>query len=92
MIFSFTQEDFHKLLNQFQESVNKGEYTEKVPYDIWRRLKKLSHPNVGYVCSTITIHDNDVLLFTDKTYDDGFGRFFYNNYIKERTSLVRTDL
>ena len=42
MKLKYTPEQFQKLLNQFQSAVDSGEYTEKIPYETWRKLKKLS--------------------------------------------------
>ena len=43
MKLKYTPEQFQKLLNQFQSAVDSGEYTEKIPYETWRKLKKLYH-------------------------------------------------
>ena len=94
MKLKYTPEQFQKLLNRFQSAVDSGEYTEKIPYETWRKLKKLYHPKIEYISPFVKIYevipnidgvDRDVILFSAKTYDWGFGRFFYDYVVKEKT-------
>ena len=93
MKLKYTPEQFQKLLNQFQSAVDSGEYTEKIPYETWRKLKKLYHPKIEYISPFVKIYeviqnidgvDRDVIMFSAKTYDWGFGRFFYDYFVKEK--------
>ena len=97
MKLKYTSEQFQKLLNQFQSAVDSGEYTEKIPYETWRKLKKLHHPKIEYISPFVKIYevvpnidgvDRDVIMFSAKTYDWGFGRFFYDYVVKEKHSMT----
>ena len=78
MSFNYTQEQFQKLLAGFQSAVDSGKYTEKIPYDTWRKLKKLYHPKIEYTSPFIKVYDvikniggidRDTIIFSCKTYD-----------------------
>lgn len=99
MKLKYTPEQFQKLLNQFQSAVDSGEYTEKIPYETWRKLKKLYHPKIEYISPFVKIYevipdidgvDRDVIMFSAKTYDWGFGRFFYDYVVKEKYTMTVT--
>ena len=92
MSFNYTQEQFQKLLAEFQSAIDSGKYTEKIPYDTWRKLKRLYHPKIEYASPFIKVYDvikniggidRDTIIFSCKTYDWGFGRFFYDEVIKK---------
>lgn len=96
MKLKYTPEQFQKLLNQFQSAIDSGEYTEKIPYETWRKLKKLYHPKIEYISPFVKIYevipnidgvDRDVIMFSAKTYDWGFGRFFYDYVVKEKHTM-----
>lgn len=97
MKLKYTSEQFQKLLNQFQSAVDSGEYTEKIPYETWRKLKKLYHPKIEYISPFVKIYevipnidgiDRDVIMFSAKTYDWGFGRFFYDFVVKKENERM----
>lgn len=97
MKLKYTPEQFQKLLNQFQSAIDSGEYTEKIPYETWRKLKKLHHPKIEYISPFVKIYevvpnidgvDRDVIMFSAKTYDWGFGRFFYDFIVKKENERM----
>ena len=97
MKLKYTPEQFQKLLNQFQSAIDSGEYTEKIPYETWRKLKKLYHPKIEYISPFVKIYeivpnidgvDRDVIMFSAKTYDWGFGRFFYDYVVKKENERM----
>ena len=97
MKLKYTPEQFQKLLNQFQSAVDSGKYTEKIPYETWRKLKKLYHPKIEYISPFVKIYDvvpnidgvdRDVIIYSAKTYDWGFGRFFYDYVVKEKKQMI----
>jgi hypothetical protein len=97
MKLKYTPEQFQKLLNQFQSAVDSGEYTEKIPYETWRKLKKLYHPKIEYISPFVKIYDvvpnidgidRDVIIYSAKTYDWGFGRFFYEYVVKKENERM----
>jgi hypothetical protein len=97
MKLKYTPEQFQKLLNQFQRAIDSGEYTEKIPYETWRKLKKLYHPKIEYASPFVKIYevipnidgvDRDVIMFSAKIYDWGFGRFFYDYVVKKENDRM----
>lgn len=96
MELSFTKDKFFQLLTQFQSAINSGEYTEKIPYDTWRKLKKLHEPKIEFTSPFVRVFGTvidingatrEAMVFSAKTYDNGFGRFFRNYIIKEREKM-----
>lgn len=77
------------LLDDFQYESNRGKYSKSIPYDTWRQLKKCQKVNIRVVGSFCMIfnHSGDAdgskKLYTDKIYEFGFGRFFYDTVIKK---------
>ena len=72
------------LLDDFQYECNKEKYTKSIPYDTWRKLKRCQKVSIRVVGSLCMIYaDDGNQLYTDKIYDFGFGRFFYDTVIKK---------
>jgi hypothetical protein len=77
------------LLDDFQYESNRGKYKKSIPYDTWRQIKKCQKVNIRVVGSFCMIfnHSDDAngskKLYTDKIYEFGFGRFFYDTVIKK---------
>lgn len=98
MKLKYTPEQFQKLLNQFQNAVDSGEYTEKIPYETWRKLKKLSgnikveycspFVKISYLEYTAFGEEVETVVFSAKTYDWGFGRFFYDFVVKKENERM----
>lgn len=93
----YTTTDFLELLDKFQKAYDNKEYTERIPYDTWRKLKKLRGPiKVEYDSPFVKISntavdvcgvEKDIIHFSAKVYDNGFGRFFYDYVVKERSKM-----
>lgn len=95
--YRYSQSEFDTLLSQFRSAIDSGEYTEKIPYETWRKLKKLHHPKIEYISPFVKIYDvvpnidgvdRDVIIYSAKTYDWGFGRFFYDYVVKEKKQMI----
>lgn len=76
------------LLDDFQYECNKGKYTKSIPYNTWRQIKICREVNIRVVGSLCVIYDHSDIaeikkLYTDKIYEFGFGRFFYDTVIKK---------
>lgn len=93
----FATADFLELLDKFQKAYDNKEYTERIPYETWRKLKKLRGPiKVEYDSPFVKISntavdmcgaEKDIIHFSAKVYDNGFGRFFYDYVVKERNKM-----
>lgn len=96
--YRYSQSEFDTLLSQFRSAIDSGEYTEKIPYETWRKLKKLSGPIViEYESPFVRIKSRLVridgteaqdIVYSVKTYDWGFGRFFYDYVVKGKNRMI----
>ena len=87
MVKQYTDGEFRALLSKFQDAIDKHEYTEKIPYDTWRKLMKTIgtiHIEIANNILNIYKWPDSTVLYSAKTYDWGFGRFFYDYFIKEK--------
>lgn len=94
----YNAQSFAHLLAQFQSVVDSGEYKEKIPYDTWRKLKKLTGPiwveytspfvRIYYIVTTSNGEETPAIIYSAKTYDWGFGRFFYDYVVKEKDRMT----
>ena len=76
------------LLDDFQYECNKGKYSKSIPYNTWRQIKICREINIRVAGSICVIYDHSDIagikkLYTDKIYENGFGRFFYDTVIKK---------
>lgn len=98
MVKIYSHSQFDQLLSMFQSAVDCGEYTEKIPYDTWRRLKKLSgnikveycspFVKISYLEYTAFGEEVETVVFSVKTYNNGFGRFFYDYVVKKENERM----
>ena len=86
LVKQYTHSEFRALLSKFQDAIDRREYTEKIPYDAWRKLMKATGTiHIELFKNIINIHiwpDSEV-LYSDKIYNWGFGRFFWDTVIKK---------
>ena len=95
--FRYSQSEFNHLLSQFQSAVECGEYTEKIAYDTWRKLKKLTGPivieyeapfvKISYEFREYDGSTSKQVVYSAKMYENGFGRFFYDYVVKEKIRM-----
>lgn len=101
MVKIYSHSQFNQLLAMFQSAVDCGEYTEKIPYDTWRKLKKLSgnvkveycspFVKISYLAYTAFGEEVETVVFSAKTYNNGFGRFFYDYVVKEKYKMTNSE-
>lgn len=87
--------DFGKVLDHFQKCVEEKEYTERIEYKLWRRLKALDRARVVCYGTHIAIYEgltatDETKICSFKTYDYGFGRFFWRYYMQTKESNEMT--
>ena len=100
--FHYSQSEFNALLSLFQKAIDGGEYTEKIPYETWRKLKKLSGlVEIEYESPFVRIKNCSIrmdgiktqdIIYSAKTYDWGFGRFFYDYVVKNEKQMSNSNL
>ena len=96
----YNSTEFLELLDKFQKACDNKKYTERIPYNTWRELKKLPGPiKVKYESPFVKISNSivdmdgvekDTIYFSAEIYDNGFGRFFYDYVVKERNKMQNT--
>ena len=102
LVKQYTSGEFRALLSKFQDAIDKHEYTEKIPYDTWRKLMKLSDPiKIEYaspfvkILADMKMSDGVVrenIIYSAKTYNWGFGRFFYDYFVKEKKQMANSNI
>ena len=95
LVKQYTDGEFRALLSKFQDAVNRNEYTEKIPYDTWRKLMKtVGTIHIEIANSILNIHKwpDSTVLYSAKTYDWGFGRFFYDYFVKEKEQMTNNNI
>ena len=86
----WTREQLREAMDNFSADFKNKKYTEKIEYELWRKIRNVKIPVISYKDTEINIYeDYDCDLFDNKKiasfeiYDWGFGRFLYDNYFKE---------
>ncbi len=102
LVKQYTGSKFRALLSKFQDAIDKHEYTEKIPYDTWRKLIKLAGPvTIEYESPFVKIKTCFVCVdgtetwdiwYSAKTYDWGFGRFFYDHVVKKEKQMANNNI
>ena len=90
--FCYNQNGINHILEQFGDAISNKQYKNRIPYDIYRKIKN------GYQLIFISFDSGDVLVKNDSTTlfhtsykDNGFGQFFYDNYVST-TKMVETKI
>ena len=82
----YTPSQLRGLLSKFQDAIDRKQYSEKIPYDTWRKMMRITDDiQIDYVNPFVKIFnpkDNNV-IYSAKVYNWGFGRFFYDEVIKK---------
>lgn len=88
--FCYNQNGINHILEQFGDAISNKQYKNRIPYDIYRKIKN------GCRIIFISFDSGDVLVKNDSTTlfhtsykDNGFGQFFYDNYAST-TKMVET--
>ena len=79
--------EFNLLLKEFQEAINVGKYTEKIPYNTWRKLKSAHSITVKITSNIIECFVYDINVnnafqdFFSFPINSDFGKFLYEKLI-----------
>ena len=95
LVKQYTDGEFRALLSKFQDAIDKHEYTEKIPYDTWRKLMKANGTiHIEIANNILNIHKwpDSSVLYSAKTYDWGFGRFFYDYVVKKEKQMANSNI
>lgn len=84
--YHYTPSQIRGLLSKFQDAIDRKQYSEKIPYDTWRKMMRIADDvQIDYINPFVKIFnpkDNNV-IYSAKVYNNGFGRFFYDEVIKK---------
>lgn len=88
--FCYNQNGINHILEQFGDAISNKQYKNRIPYNIYRKIRD------GYQLIFISFDGSDILVKTDSATlfhtsykDNGFGQFFYDNYVST-TKAVET--
>lgn len=84
------REHLREVMDNFSADFKNKKYSEKIEYEIWRKIRNVRTPIISYNNTVINIFEgynhtpeNWEKVASFKIYDWGFGRFLYDNYFKE---------
>lgn len=83
----WTNKYLREVMDNFSADFKNKKYSEKIEYNLWRKMRNIESPLICYdgITTTINIYDmgNWEKVASFKINDWGFGRFLYDNYFKE---------
>ena len=86
----WTREHLREVMDNFSADFKNKKYSEKIEYEIWRKIRNVRTPIISYNNTVINIFEgynhtpeNWEKIASFKIYDWGFGRFLYDNYFNE---------
>lgn len=86
----WTREHLREVMDNFSADFKNKKYSEKIEYEIWRKIRNIKTPIVSYNNTIISIYEgynytpeNWEKVASFKINDWGFGRFLYDNYFNE---------
>lgn len=86
----WTREHLREVMDNFSADFKNKKYSEKIEYEIWRKIRNIRTPIVSYNNTVVNIFEgynhtpeNWEKIASFKINDWGFGRFLYDNYFNE---------
>ena len=86
----WTREHLREVMDNFSADFKNKKYSEKIEYELWRKIRNVRTPIVSYNNTVINIFEGYNHIPEDwekvasfKINDWGFGRFLYDNYFNE---------
>lgn len=101
MTFSkeYAPSEFFDLLNEYSAAARNGNYEKTIPYDIWKKLRKVNETVKVVVYPTIinmavSIYEDIECLYCEMVENDGFASFFCNEKCKceEKEDMTTNDV
>lgn len=86
----WSKEQLREVMDNFSADFKNKKYSEKIEYELWRKIRNVRTPIISYNNTIINIFEGynhipenweKVAYF--KIHDWGFGRFLYDNYFNE---------
>lgn len=86
----WTREHLREVMDDFSADFKNKKYSEKIEYELWRKIRNVRTPIISYNSTIINIFEgynhtpeNWEKVASFKIHDWGFGRFLYDNYFNE---------
>ena len=86
-----------QLLNQFGDAVSNKQYRNRIPYDVYRKIRDSQIIFISIKGGNVLVTNDSTTLFYTSYKDNGFGQFFYDNYastirvIETKTTIKEND-
>lgn len=85
--FCYNQNEINHILEQFGDAISNK---NRIPYDIYRKIKNgCQLIFISFDSGDVLVKNNSTTLFHTSYKDNGFGQFFYDNYVST-TKMVET--
>lgn len=88
--FCYNQNGINYILKQFGDAISNKQYKNPIPYDTYRKIKNCFQIIfILFDRGDIIVKTDSATLFHTSCKDNGFGQFFYDNYVST-TKAVET--
>lgn len=88
--FCYNQIGINHILKQFGDAISNKQYKNPIPYDTYRKIRNgFKNIFISFNCGDILVKAESETLFHTSYKDNGFGQFFYDNYVST-TKTVET--
>ena len=88
--FCYNQIGINHILKQFGDAISNKQYKNPIPYDTYRKIRNgFKTIFISFDCGDILVKAESTTLFHTSYKDNGFGQFFYDNYVST-TKTVET--
>ena len=88
--FYYNQNGINHILKQFGDAISNKQYKNPIPYDTYRKIRNgFKNIFILFDCGDILVKAESATLFHTSYKDNGFGQFFYDNYVST-TKTVET--
>lgn len=88
--FCYNQIGINHILKQFGDAISNKQYKNPIPYNTYRKIRNgFQNIFISFDCGDILVKAESETLFHTSYKDNGFGQFFYDNYVST-TKAVET--
>lgn len=81
----WSNEHLREVMDNFSADFKNKKYSEKIEYELWRKIRNIKVPVLSYEDTVINIYEryDHKKIASFRICDWGFGRFLYDNHFKE---------
>lgn len=79
----YNKDEAARLLKQFGDAISNKQYKNRIPYDTYQKIKDNQTIFISFNINSgdILVTNDSIILLCTSYKDDGFGQFFYDNYV-----------